>query len=167
MNSEVGPFMGNDILTGVYTSDLIFALFRARQSIYRIREKEVARYGVTLEQATVMRLIEAKSDISIDDICRVMIREHHTISSLIRRMATKNLVQISKGQRGKINMSLSNKGGEILEKLNATSIKEDLMSVLNEDEKHQLAGYLQKITQNALAKAIEMERHSPIESRTF
>ncbi len=143
----------NKGLAAVPDSDLIFLLFRARQSIYRIIDKEVARYGVTLEQATVMRLIKAKSDISIDDICRMMIREHHTISSLITRMVKKNLVHVKKGSRGRISLILSEQGLEILDKIDAEDSRGDLMSVLNGEEKQRLALYLQKIARHALSKA--------------
>lgn len=139
------PFVSN--------TDLVFALFRARQSIYRLSEKEVAKYGVTLEQATVMRLIHANRDITLDEICRIMIREHHTISSLIRRMSRKNLVTIKKGERGRIKLALSDKGAEILERIEASRYREGFISMLNAEEKQQLAGYLKRITDAALQKA--------------
>ncbi|PVV83915.1 MarR family winged helix-turn-helix transcriptional regulator [Dehalogenimonas alkenigignens] len=138
-------------------TDLIFILFRARQSIYRLSEKEVAKHGVTLEQATVMRLLKAKNDISIDEICRIMIREHHTISSLIRRMSRKNLVTIKKGERGRIELALSDKGAEILERIEASRYREGFISMLNAKEKQQLAGYLKRITDTALQKAGKAE----------
>ncbi|MEL7563002.1 MarR family transcriptional regulator [Dehalogenimonas sp. 4OHTPN] len=141
----------------VSDADLIFSLFRARQSIYRLSEKEVAKHGVTLEQATVMRLIKAKNDISIDEICRIMIREHHTISSLIRRMSRKNLVTIKKGERGRIKLALSDKGIEILERVEASRYREGFISMLNVEEKQQLSGYLRRITDAALQKAGKAE----------
>lgn len=104
-----------------------------------------------------MRLIKAKNDISIDEICRIMIREHHTISSLIRRMSRKNLVTIKKGERGRIKLALSDKGIEILERVEASRYREGFISMLNVEEKQQLSGYLRRITDAALQKAGKAE----------
>lgn len=133
--------------------DLVFSLFRARQSIYRLSEKEVAKYGVTLEQATVMRLVKANGAITLDDICHIMIREHHTISSLIQRMANKQLVFATKGNRGRIKLALTKKGDEIVNKIEANDRNEEMISVLSKEEQKQLASYLKRITDTALQKA--------------
>ncbi|APV44919.1 DNA-binding transcriptional regulator, MarR family [Dehalogenimonas formicexedens] len=141
----------------VAETDLIFLLFRARQSIYRVSEHEASRCGVTLEQATVMRLIEANAEISIENICRIMIREHHTITSLIARMVKNGLVTVTKGARGKISLALTPKGDEILGKMNSTKNRGGGVSILSDLERRRLAHYLQKITKHALQEAGRLE----------
>ncbi|PPD57540.1 MarR family winged helix-turn-helix transcriptional regulator [Dehalogenimonas etheniformans] len=147
-------------LPPVPASDLIFLLFRARQSVYRIQERDVSRHGVTLEQATVMELIHGNRDISIGDICRIMIREHHTITSLIRRMVKNDLVIVTKGSRGKISLALTPQGSSILGQMTTEDDSVKLVSTLDDVEQRRLAYYLLKVTKNALKEFGKLEEYN-------
>src|SRR3989338_6337152 len=79
-------------------ADEDFRLWRfldhTRYVISRLRELELAQYGLTPEQAYVLDILNAKGgSTTIGDIVDMTLRQHHTISTLIARMAKRGLVE--------------------------------------------------------------------------
>jgi DNA-binding MarR family transcriptional regulator len=73
----------------------LYHLFaQARYLTYRAREKELQRYNLTPEQTQLLAVAKALDDKATPaEISRYMIREHHTVSALVKRMIDKGLVK--------------------------------------------------------------------------
>ena len=134
--------------------DLYVLFERARYLTFRAWEKELQRYGLSPEQAQVLFLTEALgSKATPAEMSRLLLRQPHTVSSLLERMAKKGLVKKVKDLERKnlVRVVLTEKGKEAY----AVSAKRGpvrrILGVLNEDERKQFGRYLEGI----MAKARE------------
>jgi DNA-binding MarR family transcriptional regulator len=102
----------------------IFA--HARYLTYRAREKELQRYKLTPEQSQLLAVAQAlENKATPAKISKYMIREPHTVSSLVNRMERaglvkkiqdlerKNWVRVVLTEKGKDAYELSTKRGPI------------------------------------------------------
>jgi len=132
--------------------DLWLLLTHARYAIFRAREKELQRYGVSPEQVSLLFVVQALGNKATPaTLSRHIIRQPHTVSALVDRMARrglvkklkdldrKNLVRVVMTEKGQKTFELSTKRGPI----------HRIMNTLNEEEKKTFRGYLERL----LAKA--------------
>jgi DNA-binding MarR family transcriptional regulator len=88
-------------------------LNRTRNTIYRLRELELAQFHLTVEQAAILHLLVDRNGIStaktIEDIT---MRQHHSVSTLINRMIKMDLVAKRKNPESKKNEILITAHGE-------------------------------------------------------
>lgn len=125
-------------------------LERSRFAISRLWELELARFGVTIEQTSILNIItHSDGPVTTNVLEDVTMRQQHSISSLINGMAEMGLVRKNKkeGDR-KYNITLSKKGQQLFEKMTLDSLKESF-SVLTEEERQKLADYLEIILKRA------------------
>jgi MarR family transcriptional regulator, organic hydroperoxide resistance regulator len=140
--------------------DLWLLLTHTRYAVFRAREKELQRYGVSPEQVSLLFVVQALGNKATPAaISRHIIRQPHTVSALVDRMARrglvkkvkdldrKNLVRVVMTEKGKKTYDLSTKRGPI----------HRIMGSLNEDEKKDFRAYLQKLLIKA-RKEIGLDR---------
>ncbi len=106
--------------------DLWLLLTHTRYAIFRAREKELQRYGVSPEQMSLLFVVQALGNKATPAaLARHIIRQPHTVSALVDRMAKrglvkkvkdldrKNLVRVVMTEKGKKTYELSTKRGPI------------------------------------------------------
>jgi MarR family transcriptional regulator, organic hydroperoxide resistance regulator len=117
--------------------DLWLLLTHARYAIFRAREKELQRYGVSPEQVGLLFVVQALGNKATPAaLSRHIIRQPHTVSALVDRMAKrglvkkvkdldrKNLVRVVMTEKGQKTYELSTKRGPIHRILNTLSADE-------------------------------------------
>jgi len=128
--------------------DLWMFLTHTRYAIYRAREKELQRYGVSPEQVGVLFIVKAlENKATPAEISRFIMRQPHTVSALIDRMEEKgfvkkihdlekkNLVRVSLTEKGEKAYELSTKRGPI----------HRIMAVLSNEERAEFRNLLEKL----------------------
>jgi MarR family transcriptional regulator, organic hydroperoxide resistance regulator len=106
--------------------DLWLLLTHARYAIFRAREKELQRYGVSPEQVGLLFVVQALGNKATPAaLSRHILRQPHTVSALVDRMARrglvkkvkdldrKNLVRVVMTEKGQKTYDLSTKRGPI------------------------------------------------------
>jgi DNA-binding MarR family transcriptional regulator len=125
-------------------------LNRTRNTIYRLRELELAQFDLTVEQSAILHLLIDRGGITtsktIEDIT---MRQHHSVSTLINRMIKMDLVAKRKSPGSKKNEILITKHGEDF--YNRVSIKsiEMLFHSVKAKDMEQLISYLNVILEKA------------------
>jgi MarR family transcriptional regulator, organic hydroperoxide resistance regulator len=140
--------------------DLWLLLTHTRYAVFRAREKELQRYGVSPEQVGLLFVVQALGNKATPAaLARHIIRQPHTVSALVDRMARrglvkkvkdldrKNLVRVVMTEKGKKTYELSTKRGPI----------HRIMATLNEDEKKEFREFLERLLTKA-RKEIGLDR---------
>jgi DNA-binding MarR family transcriptional regulator len=140
--------------------DLWLLLTHTRYAVFRAREKELQRYGVSPEQVGLLFVVQALGPKATPAaISRHIIRQPHTVSALVDRMAKrglvkkvkdldrKNLVRVVMTEKGKKTYELSTKRGPI----------HRIMSSMDPQEKENFRATLEKLMSTA-RKEIGLDR---------
>jgi MarR family transcriptional regulator, organic hydroperoxide resistance regulator len=140
--------------------DLWLLLTHTRYAVFRAREKELQRYGVSPEQMSLLFVVQALGNKATPAaLARHIIRQPHTVSALVDRMSKrglvkkvkdldrKNLVRVVMTEKGKRTYELSTKRGPI----------HRIMSTLDADEKTEFRNSLVKLLAKA-RKEIGLDR---------
>jgi MarR family transcriptional regulator, organic hydroperoxide resistance regulator len=114
--------------------DLWLLLTHTRYAIFRAREKELQRYGVSPEQVSLLFVVQALGNKATPAaLSRHLIRQPHTVSALVDRMARrglvkkvkdldrKNLVRVVMTEKGQKTYDISTKRGPIHRIMNSLS----------------------------------------------
>lgn len=129
-------------------NDLYILFSRARYLTFRAREKELQRYRMTPEKAQVLFIIQALGKDAIPArVSKCLLRQPHSVSSIVERMQKdglvkkvkdldrKNLVRIELTESGQKAYDLTIKRGPI----------HRMMGALKPEEQQQFREYLEKI----------------------
>jgi MarR family transcriptional regulator, organic hydroperoxide resistance regulator len=147
--------------------DLWMLLTHARYAIYRSREKELFRLGISPEQAGILFVVQALgNNPTPSDISRFIIRQPHTVSSLIERMTAKGLVKKTHDPERKnlVRVSLTEKGQRIYDLSTGRRSIHRILSVLSGDERARLRELLVKMQARArLEIGLDREKYPPVE----
>src|SRR5512137_1933502 len=140
--------------------DLWLLLTHTRYAIFRAREKELQRYGVSPEQMSLLFVVQALGNKATPAaLARHIIRQPHTVSALVDRMAKrglvkkvkdldrKNLVRVVMTEKGKKTYELSTKRGPI----------HRIMSSMDDQERKNFRQTLEKLLSTA-RKEIGLDR---------
>ena len=143
----------NDQLLYDRDYNLWILLGQARDMVFKARGKELSRYGVTVEQASILFVIQAIGGKSTPaEISKWMLREPHTISSILTRMEKEGLITKRKdsSNKGQVIVALTEKGRQIYsQSIKRESIRE-IISCLSEEERERLGSLLEKLRDCAL-----------------
>ncbi len=152
--SDYNPFLQDD--------DASFGLWRLLYHtafvINRSRQKELAQYGVTPEQAHVLDILyQSRGTATIQDIVNITMRQHHSISTLISRMAAQGLAKKvrSPTDARQYNVVITEKGERLFRTITRQSIT-DIFSCLSEPDRQALDDRLKKLLKKAY-QAVEKE----------
>ncbi len=140
---------------GTTQADVDFPLWRlldhTRYMIFRMREKELAEYNLTPEQAFVLDIIHASGgSTTINSIVEMSQHRHNSISALINRMARQGLLKKNRTRRDKraFRIVSTAKGEELLGRASRGSVH-DAFSCLESSEKLQLEALLNRLMSRA------------------
>jgi len=128
-------------------------LQQAGDTTFKVREKELAKHGITATEATALFVIYATGgNVMPIEISRWILREPHTITGLLNRMEKRGLITKSKDSHNKhfVRVSLTDEGRQAYEKSSGNEVIRNIISTLPEDEQQQLSSYLQKLRDSAL-----------------
>lgn len=115
--------------------------------ISRLREIELAKYGLTPEQAYVLDILSVRGgSTTIGDIVNMTLRPHNTISTLITRMAKRGLVEKKRNRRDKrsYDIVITESGQAHFQRVTRKSI-EMAFSILSEEDKRELSSILSRL----------------------
>ena len=146
-NERVKFFSDGDEFQDLY---LLFA--RARYLTTRAREKELYRYGLTPEQAQVLFVAQALGNKATPAaISRLILRQPHTVSTIVDRMQKKGLVKKVKDLERKnlVRVALTKKGSEAYALTTKRGPIHRILGTLNPEEREVFHGYLAKVMMRA------------------
>jgi DNA-binding MarR family transcriptional regulator len=128
--------------------DLWMLLTHTRYAIYRAREKELQRYGVSPEQVGVLFIIQALGNRATpSEISRYILRQPHTVSALIERMSEKGLVKKfhDLDKKNLVRVSLTEKGQKIYTSSTKRGPIHKILGVLSGEERARFRSTLDKL----------------------
>ncbi len=147
--------------------DLWMLITHTRYAIYRAREKELLRYGVSPEQVGVLFIVQALGNRATpSEIARFIIRQPHTVSALIERMAEKGLVKKMHDldRKNLVRVSLTEKGQKVYDISTKRGPIHRIMSTLTATERTNLQKTLEKLqTQARKEIGLDQEKFPPLE----
>lgn len=147
--------------------DLWILLTHTRYAIYRAREKELLRYGVSPEQVGVLFIVQALgSRATPSEIARSILRQPHTVSALIERMAEKGLVKKMHDldRKNLVRVSLTEKGQKVYDISTKRGPIHRIMGSLNAAERSNLQKALEKLQAQARKEiGLDREKFLPLE----
>ena len=122
-------------------------LDHTRFMVSRLRELELARFGLTQEQVHILDILcQHGGSTTMNEIVELTMRQHHSISTLINRMTKQNLVNKIKTPDDKrvYKVVITEKGRNLFNKVSRDSITMTF-EVLSEEEKVALDSHLRKL----------------------
>jgi len=132
-------------------SDEYFMLWvliaQTTDAILRARELEYARYGISNERRAVLFIVENNGGrVTPVEIARDLFRELHSVTELLARMEKDGLVVRHKGTgRSKVEVSLSEKGRDVLHESLSSETEKKIFSALTKKQRERLSMYLWKL----------------------
>jgi len=126
--------------------DLWVLLDQTRFAISRSRELELAHFGLTQMHAHVLfALLSSGGAATLYEIAKFTMRQHHSVSTLVKRMEQQGLVKRTKNPTdNKIQIVITPKGRQLYEKATQSSI-EMIFSSLSGKEKQELTHSLKQL----------------------
>jgi len=146
--------------------DLYFLLSNTRYAIFRAREKELLRYGVSPEQVGILFVVQALGNKATPAaISRQIIRQPHTVSALVDRMARRGLVKKVKDldRKNLVRVVLTEKGQKVYDLSTKRSPIHRIMGSLDEGERKEFRKSLEKLLAKA-RKEIGLDRDEILET---
>jgi DNA-binding MarR family transcriptional regulator len=140
--------------------DLWLLLTRTRYAVFRAREKELQRYGVSPEQVGILFIVQALGKRATPAaISRYIIRQPHTVSALVDRMARKGLVKKVKDldRKNLVRVVLTEKGQKAYELSTKRGPIHRIIGTLTKEERQEFRNTLEKLLAKA-RKEIGLDR---------
>jgi DNA-binding MarR family transcriptional regulator len=111
-------------------------------SVSRLRDIELAGLGLTAEQTAILRILSKYGSSTIAEIADKWMRQHHSVSTLINRMAEQGMVEKIKHPKQKeVEVRITEKGISLYNRVTPHSI-EMVFSALSQDDLQKLSQYL-------------------------
>ena len=115
--------------------------------ISRLRELELAQYGLAPEQSYVLDILSVNGGkTTMGQIADMTLRPHHTVSTLIARMEKHGMVEkkLSRTDKRSYEIVMTKSGRELFKMVSRKSI-ENAFSVLSKEDKRQLSSILARL----------------------
>lgn len=128
-------------------------LHQARDAIFKLREKELKKFGISTPKAEVLFTIEAIGyRATPTEISRHLLREFHSVSSILSRMEKEGLVKKVNdlNRNNLVRVYLTDKGRQVYHEAIKRETILKILSCLSETEGQQLASSLRKLRDEAL-----------------
>jgi len=124
---------------------------QSKDVILRARERDYARYGISNERRAILFTIyDCGGQSTPTEIARRLIREVHSVSEMLVRMEKEGLVTRRKAARSnKLEVELTAKGLDVFEQSLYSETDKRILSVLDENERKDLATLLLKVRDRA------------------
>lgn len=140
--------------------DLWLLLTHTRYAVFRAREKELQRYGISPEQASLLFVVQAMGNKATPAaLSRYLLRQPHTVSALVDRMTKRGLLQKVKDldRKNLVRVVITEKGRQAYDHSTKRGPIHRIMNTLNPDEKKAFRNYLERIFSKA-RQEIGMDR---------
>ena len=137
---------------------------QTRDTMLRIRDNELSHRGLTAVEAGALHVIHVIGDKATPaTISKNMLRQHHSVTALLKRMENKDLVKRTKSRDRKNTwiISLTEKGKEAYANSNVGDSLYEMMSVLTEEEKYQFKELITKLRNKAIAYEASLQVELP------
>jgi len=152
--------MGNNVPVDE-NYNLWVLLHQTRDAIFKFRERELKEHEITPEQAAILFVVKNLGEgITASEISKWLLREHHSVSTLLKTMEQKGLVRRNRGKlnKSRVHIYLTAKG----EKAFVNSLKRESLKVvissISEEEREQLYSTLQKLRNKALQGLADIKK---------
>ena len=132
---------------------LWFLLNQAKDSVFKIRQRELSEYGISPEEAMVMFIVHVLNNNCIPtEIAKWLLRRHHAVLSILNRMEQKKLISKTKDLKRKnlVRVSLTDKGQQAFYQSTKIDCLHQVMSSLSQEERQQLRSFLETLRDRAL-----------------
>ena len=146
------------------TKDLSFGLWqllnRTTHLIYKARQKELDRYGISMRSAAVLEVVNRlDSEATPARLSRQIFIERHSISEQLTRMEKEGLIVKNRDEKKKnrIRVQATEKGDRLFHKAMRHESVSDIMSELTPEEQHRLWLVLARLRERTL-EILEMEK---------
>lgn len=139
--------INNDYKINVLTDVQICGkLYCAGFATYKLREMELAKFGLTVEQSSILHIVfEHGGAMTIKEIIDETMRQPNSVYILLNKMVKMGLIQKSRGSKsGNALISITEHGKSLLEKITNISL-EEIFSVLRENDKITLMDLLNRL----------------------
>ena len=134
---------------------------RTRSAHSRMRELELAQYGLTPEQAAILHTLQSKGgSTTIEELANTIIRQYHSVASIVNRMVKIGLVKKRKIEhRKKSTVFITEKGEKIYNQAPNKSLR-IILEGLSAEEKQQFGVTLQKLLSNG-RRGLDLDHRMP------
>ncbi len=133
--------------------DLWLLLLQARDTLLKARYKELRQYGISPMEAGVLFYFQTNGGkLTPVELSQCLLREHHSITTLLSRMEKKGLITKTKdADRKNIwSINLTEKGQQTYRQSIKRESIHKAMSPLTENECQQLESHLKKVRNQVL-----------------
>jgi DNA-binding MarR family transcriptional regulator len=136
-------FRSHDTINDAYVWGL---LQHSTSLISRARELELAQYGITMEQMSVLHvLLVSGGSATIDEVATIIVRQHNSVSTIVNRMSKAGLIIKKKQpQQKKYSLQITQKARDIAASIPRKSI-ELVFANVSLKEKEQMATCLEQL----------------------
>lgn len=134
---------------------------QVRDLLVKAKNNDLSQYGITVRQLAVLDIVNITGNKATpSEIAMRLLRQPHSISSLLIRMEKQGLVNRAANpeMKSSVNITLTKKGKQILKESMSTDVTREIISCLSEPELQQLIVSLKKIRNRALDKLTETNR---------
>ncbi|MFC1926161.1 MarR family winged helix-turn-helix transcriptional regulator [Chloroflexota bacterium] len=141
-------------------NNLWVLLSQTRDAMYKAREKELSKFGVSTMQAAAMLVIkQAKGPVTPSEISRWLFREPHSVSGMLSRMESDGLIKKTKdlGKKNLVRVTLTKKGIIAYTKSKELEPIHRIFSSLSDEQRGNLKSSLSVL----LEKSLEELRTKP------
>jgi len=130
-------------------NDELMLLFQdVSHALRRARDAQLRKFGISYAEAGILFYLYSAADpMTPTDLARLLFKEHHNISALIRRMEAKGLVEKTRDSENKksVRVRLTNKGREVRVCMRGVTKARKPMSSLSKQQRHALKVPLEKL----------------------
>ena len=146
-----------DDINELYALLLLFG--QTRHMAFKVRQKELDKYGITPRQAAVLHIIPLIGKKATPaEISRWLGRESHTVSSNLNTMERQGLIKKTKDldKRNLVRITLTRKGRRAVDQAMELHSVETLLGRLTKMERTQFRSILEKI-RNAAIRELKLK----------
>ncbi|MFC1920526.1 MarR family winged helix-turn-helix transcriptional regulator [Chloroflexota bacterium] len=140
------------------SKDIGFGLWqllnRTRQLMYRARKRELHQYGVTTRSAAILEMTTRLGKKATQTaLAKQTFTERHVVSEQLSRMEKEGLIIKIRDleRRNEVRVEATEKGKEVLRNVVIHQSINDVMSVLNNEDKLDLWRILSKLRESGIA----------------
>ncbi|MFC1948192.1 MarR family winged helix-turn-helix transcriptional regulator [Chloroflexota bacterium] len=137
---------------------------QARDTMLRVRDNELNNRGLTAVEAGALHVINVIGGKATPAaISKSMLRQHHSVTALLKRMETKGLISRKKSTDRKNTwiVSLTEKGKKAYANSNVGDSLYEMLSVLTDEEKNRLKETLTKLRNKAISYEASLQVELP------
>jgi len=143
-------------LTKRYDYSLWVRLHQTAHAVEEARQRELSKVGLSVMKCAALFLAQVLGNNATPaEISRWILREPHTVTSLVNRMEKEGLVTKVKdlGKKNLVRVVATERGRQAYEKttrLNSMRSIRNILSALSEAEQEQLHSYLERLLRAAI-----------------